>query len=66
MRQLHDPPGYISLNYLAIIDISNAFRLVGIMSTTEIADIFLHAAYALLIFAAYFQFEMTVPKGIES
>ncbi len=40
-------------------------RLVGMMSTTEIADIFLHAAYTLLMFAAYFQFGMTAPKRIE-
>ena len=34
-------------------------RLVGIMSTTELADLFLHIAYLLLIFAAYFQYEIT-------
>jgi hypothetical protein len=38
-------------------------RLVGIMSTTEPADIFLHVAYLLLIFAAYFQFEMTSSRA---
>lgn len=41
-------------------------RLVGIMSTTELADIFLHIGYTLLIFAAYFQYEMTVPAAIKS
>ena len=41
-------------------------RLVGIMSTTELADIFLHIAYLLLIFAAYFQFEMTVPREVKA
>jgi len=40
-------------------------RLVGIMSTTEPADFFLHAAYALLIFAAYFQYEMIAPAAVE-
>lgn len=39
-------------------------RLVSIMSTTEPADIFLHIAYLLLIFAAYFQFEMSAGRAV--
>jgi hypothetical protein len=40
-------------------------RLVGIMSTTELADLFLNIAYLLLIFAAYFQFEINSSLAIE-
>jgi hypothetical protein len=40
-------------------------RLVGIMSTTELADLFLNIAYLLLIFAALYQYEMTAPKEIK-
>jgi hypothetical protein len=40
-------------------------RLVGIMSTTEPADLFLDIAYLLLTLAAYFQFEMTGSTAIE-
>ncbi len=40
-------------------------RLVGIMSTTEPADLFLHIAYVLLIVAAYFQYELTTSEAIE-
>jgi hypothetical protein len=36
-------------------------RLVGIMSTTELADLFLSIAYLLLIYAAFYQFEITTP-----
>lgn len=34
-------------------------RLVGMMSTTEPADFFLHLAYYLLILAAYFQYRLS-------
>jgi hypothetical protein len=41
-------------------------RLVGIMSSTELADLFLSVAYVLLIYAAYFQYEMTGSIALES
>lgn len=51
----------IAMMFIIVQTILTAhIRLVGIMSTTEVADIFLHAAYLVLTFAAYFQFEMTV------
>jgi hypothetical protein len=40
-------------------------RLVGIMSTTEPADLFLQVAYFLLILAAYFQYQMIAPAAVE-
>jgi hypothetical protein len=58
---------FISISLACIIAqtvLTAHIRLVGIMSTTEIADLFLHAAYTLLVFAAYFQFRMTGPKRI--
>jgi hypothetical protein len=40
-------------------------RLVGIMSTAELADLLLCIAYVLLVFAAYFQYEITLPVAIK-
>ena len=34
-------------------------RLVGMMSTTELADLFVHLGYLFLILAAYFQYELS-------
>ena len=59
---------YTSLALVCIIIqtvLTAHIRLVGIMSTTEPADFFLHAAYLLLIFAAYFQYEMTASAALE-
>jgi hypothetical protein len=57
---------YISLALACIIVqtiLTAHIRLVGIMSTTEPADIFLQIAYLLLTFAAYFQYEIASPTG---
>ncbi|MEW6553487.1 MAG: hypothetical protein AB1384_04265 [Actinomycetota bacterium] len=59
---------YISLALACVIVqtiLTAHIRLVGIMSTTELADIFLQIAYLLLIFAAYFQYEIVAPVAIE-
>jgi hypothetical protein len=59
---------YISLALACIIVqtiLTAHIRLVGIMSTTEPADIFLQIAYLLLTFAAYFQYVIVSPTGGE-
>ncbi len=59
---------YTSLALVCIIIqtiLTAHIRLVGIMSTTEPADLFLHIAYVLLILAAYFQYEITAAPVLE-
>jgi hypothetical protein len=59
---------YISLAMACIIVqtiLTAHIRLVGIMSTTELADIFLQIAYLLLTFAAYFQYKIIASTAIE-
>jgi hypothetical protein len=60
---------FVSLALVCIIIqtiLTAHIRLVGIMSTTEPADLFLHIAYLLLTFAAYFQYRLTGPAAIDA
>ena len=56
------PYVYLSLALVFIIIqtiLTAHIRLVGIMTTTEAADAFVHLGYLFLILAAYFQYELT-------
>jgi hypothetical protein len=53
---------YLSLALVFIIIqtiLTAHIRLVGIMTTTEAADLFVHLGYLFLMLAAYFQYELT-------